>query len=53
MPSSTFRSRRSADVVRVEAHWGFAQQPADWWRTSKSISGGILYDLGVHFSSTP
>jgi predicted dehydrogenase len=23
-------------------------QPGDWWRTSRSISGGILYDWGVH-----
>ena len=23
-------------------------KPGDWWRTSKSISGGILYDWGVH-----
>lgn len=36
------------EVVRVEAHWGTRSQPQDWWRTSKSISGGILYDWGVH-----
>src|SRR5579862_4424992 len=36
------------DVVRVEAHWGGRGKPGDWWRTSKSISGGILYDWGVH-----
>jgi scyllo-inositol 2-dehydrogenase (NADP+) len=36
------------DVVRVEAHWGARNKPGDWWRTSKSISGGILYDWGVH-----
>jgi scyllo-inositol 2-dehydrogenase (NADP+) len=36
------------EVVRVEAHWGARSQPQDWWRTSKSISGGILYDWGVH-----
>src|ERR1051326_6587824 len=36
------------DVVRVEAHWGLRNKPGDWWRTSKSISGGILYDWGVH-----
>jgi predicted dehydrogenase len=22
--------------------------PGDWWRTSRTISGGILYDWGVH-----
>ena len=36
------------DVVRVEARWGSRNKPGDWWRTSKSISGGILYDWGVH-----
>lgn len=36
------------DIVRVEAHMGSWHQPANWWRSSKSISGGILYDWGVH-----
>ena len=36
------------EVVRIEAHMGGYGQPKDWWRTSKSISGGILYDWGVH-----
>ncbi|MBN1437390.1 MAG: Gfo/Idh/MocA family oxidoreductase [Sedimentisphaerales bacterium] len=36
------------DVVRVEAHMGGFGQPGNWWRSSKSISGGILYDWGVH-----
>ena len=36
------------DVVRGEAHVGGWNQPRDWWRASRSISGGILYDWGVH-----
>jgi predicted dehydrogenase len=36
------------EVVRVEAHMGSWGKPGDWWRSSKSISGGILYDWGVH-----
>jgi predicted dehydrogenase len=36
------------DVFRIEAHMGGYGQPRDWWRASKSISGGILYDWGVH-----
>lgn len=36
------------DIVRIECHMGGYAQPADWWRTSRSISGGILYDWGVH-----
>ena len=36
------------DVYRIEAHMGGYNPPGDWWRGSKSISGGILYDWGVH-----
>jgi len=36
------------EVIRVEAHMGGYGRPGDWWRSSKSISGGILYDWGVH-----
>ena len=36
------------DIVRIEAHMGGYGKPRDWWRTSRSISGGILYDWGVH-----
>ena len=35
-------------VIRIEAHMGGYRRPRDWWRTSKTISGGILYDWGVH-----
>ena len=36
------------NVVRIEAHMGGWKNPGNWWRTSKKISGGILYDWGVH-----
>jgi predicted dehydrogenase len=36
------------DIVRIEAHVGGYRKPGDWWRSSKSISGGVLYDWGVH-----
>jgi len=36
------------EVIRIEAHMGGWSQPRDWWRSSKTISGGILYDWGVH-----
>ncbi len=36
------------DLVRVECRMGGYGKPGDWWRSSKSISGGILYDWGVH-----
>jgi predicted dehydrogenase len=42
------RRRPIGDVVRIEAHMGGYHRPGDWWRSSKRISGGILYDWGVH-----
>ena len=36
------------EIIRIEAHMGGWGLPRDWWRTSKKISGGILYDWGVH-----
>lgn len=36
------------EVFRVEAHMGAFYKPGDWWRTSRSISGGVHYDWGVH-----
>jgi scyllo-inositol 2-dehydrogenase (NADP+) len=36
------------DVVRIQAFTGCYEKPGDWWRSSKSISGGVMYDWGVH-----
>lgn len=36
------------EIVRIEAHMGAWGQPGDWWRSNRKISGGILYDWGVH-----
>ncbi len=44
----TIRSGAIGDVYRIDAHMGAWHQPKDWWRSSKTISGGILYDWGVH-----
>jgi len=44
----TIKKGAIGEVVRVEAHMGSFGRPGDWWRSSKSISGGILYDWGVH-----
>lgn len=44
----TIRSGAIGHVYRVDAHMGSWGQPQDWWRSSKTISGGILYDWGVH-----
>jgi scyllo-inositol 2-dehydrogenase (NADP+) len=42
------RAGAIGEVVRVDAHMGQWGQPGNWWRSSKTISGGILYDWGVH-----
>lgn len=42
------RSGAIGEVYRLDAHMGAWGQPQDWWRSSRSISGGILYDWGVH-----
>ena len=42
------RSGIIGDVFRIEAHMASYAKPGDWWRSSKSISGGVLYDWGVH-----
>lgn len=36
------------EIVRIECHMGGYSKPGDWWRSSRRISGGILYDWGVH-----
>ncbi len=36
------------EPYRIDAQMGGFGKPGDWWRSSKSISGGILYDWGVH-----
>jgi len=37
------------NIVRVDAKSGGWGKPRDRWRSSRSISGGVLYDWGVHF----
>ncbi|MFA6931644.1 MAG: Gfo/Idh/MocA family oxidoreductase [Lentisphaeria bacterium] len=36
-------------IKHIDAHLGNYQMPGKWWRGSKSISGGIMYDWGAHF----
>jgi predicted dehydrogenase len=42
------KEKQIGDIVRIECHMGGYGKPGDWWRTSKTISGGIMYDWGVH-----
>ncbi len=43
-----FKSGALGDIVRIDLRMGGHGRPGDWWRSSRSISGGILYDWGVH-----
>lgn len=36
------------EIYKIDARRGRRELPGDWWRTSRSISGGILYDWGGH-----
>lgn len=36
------------EVYKINAQMGEYQKPLDWWRSSTKISGGTLYDWGVH-----
>ncbi|TAG32418.1 MAG: gfo/Idh/MocA family oxidoreductase [Verrucomicrobia bacterium] len=43
-----FKAGAFGDIVRIDLRMGAHGRPGDWWRSSRSISGGILYDWGVH-----
>jgi len=34
---------------RWESHHGAYSEPGSWWRSSKEISGGIIFDWGAHY----
>jgi predicted dehydrogenase len=42
------KKKAIGQIYKIEARWGRRDLPGDWWRSSRSISGGILYDWGVH-----
>jgi len=42
------KKKTIGDIVSIDCHMGGYGQPGDWWRSSRKISGGILYDWGVH-----
>ncbi len=37
------------EILHLDAHLGQYATPGDWWRGSKSISGGLMFDWGAHF----
>ncbi|MGF1679638.1 MAG: Gfo/Idh/MocA family protein [Candidatus Methylacidiphilales bacterium] len=42
------QKKEIGDLVRIDAQMTCYKNPGDAWRSSRSISGGILYDWGVH-----
>lgn len=36
------------DLVSIQLSIGGYHKPGDWWRSSKEIAGGILFDWGAH-----
>ncbi|GHC04355.1 Gfo/Idh/MocA family protein [Cerasicoccus arenae] len=36
------------EIYKIHCRMGTRVKPGDWWRTSRTISGGQLYDWGVH-----
>lgn len=37
------------EVFHIEAFMGNYAHPGNWWRTDKTISGGVIRDWGAHF----
>lgn len=44
----TVRSGVLGDIVRIDLRMGSHESPRAWWRSSRTASGGLLYDWGVH-----
>ncbi len=42
------QEKKIGDVFRIDIWWGHRRPPEQSWRGSRSISGGLLYDWGVH-----
>lgn len=43
------RAGEIGDVFHIDAASAGYSRPREWWRASKAVSGGILYDWGAHF----
>lgn len=37
------------EIFHIETYAGNYAHPKSWWRSEKSISGGLIYDWGAHF----
>ncbi len=43
------RAGKIGEVFRIDAAMGGYAEPRTWWRSSKEISGGLMYDWGAHY----
>jgi scyllo-inositol 2-dehydrogenase (NADP+) len=43
------RAGEIGQVYHIEAATGHYGMPGTWWRASKEISGGVMYDWGAHY----
>jgi len=46
---SLIKAGEIGDVFHADAATGGFGMPNNWWRSSKPISGGVLYDWGAHY----
>ncbi|MSR64737.1 MAG: hypothetical protein EXS18_03030 [Verrucomicrobiae bacterium] len=37
------------EIFHIECQTGSYNHPGFWWRSDKTISGGVMYDWGAHF----
>ena len=42
------KKKKIGEIFRIDLRMGSRNKPGDWWRSSRTISGGVLYDWGVH-----
>jgi predicted dehydrogenase len=43
------REGKIGEVFRIDASLASFGRPGTWWRSSKEISGGVMYDWGAHY----
>lgn len=47
---SLVKAGEIGDIFHADAATGGWGEPNNWWRASKPVSGGVLYDWGAHYA---
>jgi predicted dehydrogenase/type 1 glutamine amidotransferase len=47
---SLVKAGEIGDIFHADAASGGWGEPNNWWRASKPVSGGVLYDWGAHYA---